>query len=98
MARGRIWTNEEDIILQDLYRKGYSDFYISNELNRTEKSISIRRSILFLVKNEKIHWSEEEKKDLIELRKTGKSIIEISKILRIDIERIRNKLKNIKIN
>lgn len=93
MPRGRVWTNAEDIILQDLYRKSYSDLEISKKLNRTIRAISIRRSILFLVKNKKIHWTKDEKENLINLRKQGKRVKEIATILNMDYERVRNKLR-----
>jgi len=78
--RGRLWTDKEDRIAQDLLRKGLSANYIAKKVGHSSGAVWSRNYLQWNIPNEHV-WSDEDDLKLRAMWEAGKSIDEMRAIL-----------------
>lgn len=74
---GKEWTNEQDSLLDSLYRLGKTTKEIAKELGRSESGVDRRLSVI-CVERRKKRWTKEEELKVKKMLKEGKGTYEIS--------------------
>lgn len=95
MGKRKSWSEKEEKLLKKYYKEGMTDKEISKYLDRTPNAIKQHRRIKGWLKRDKMNfdkWSNNEEKQLIEMKNNGYKNKEIARELNRSLSSVTNKI------